>query len=158
MWITQGLQGQSFHSITTVHYGRRDSRQEGWTAKTWGWRSKVVEEDLSQYFNQDRFMQKQVQRKGLNVEKQLEGGPFMCNSGLRPCALTLGWTRISESTKPSELLNFPAPCWFEMPVYVHSFPFFLLFKQLSFKLKGVYREICSKGAIKKTEQCVWVPE
>lgn len=49
-----------------------------------------MEEDLSQYFNQDRFMQRQVQRKGLNVEKQLEGGPFMCNSGLRPYALTLG--------------------------------------------------------------------
>lgn len=149
MWITQGLQGQSFHSITTVHYGRRDSRQEGWTAKTWGWRSKVVEEDLSQYFNQDRFMQRQVQRKGLNVEKQLEGGPFMCNSGLRPYALTLGWTRISESTKPSELLNFPAPCWFEMPVNVHSFPFFSVVETSLLQVEGGIQSDLFKRSNKK---------
>ena len=45
MWITQGLQGHSSHSITTVHYGRRDSRQEGWTVKTSGDRSEVAEEE-----------------------------------------------------------------------------------------------------------------
>lgn len=44
MWITRGLRGHSSHSITTVHCGRRDSRQEGWTGKER--RSKVVQEGI----------------------------------------------------------------------------------------------------------------
>lgn len=97
--------------------------------------------------------------KGMELFKKTQGEklasePSMCDSGLPLQVLALDSTRTSEDTQPSDLLNFlalqsVAPHWFEMPVHVHSFPFSVLSKQVSFKLKGVYRGICSKGAKKK---------
>lgn len=37
---------------------------------------------VAQHLNLDGFTQSQVQRKGLNEEKQLEVDPSMCDSGL----------------------------------------------------------------------------
>lgn len=73
-------------------------------------------------------MQRQGQREGLN-EKQLEGDPSMCDTGLPLQVLALDSTRTSENLQPLELLNFPAVnrvalYWFQRPVCVHSFPFF----------------------------------
>lgn len=178
MWITQGLQGHSSHSITTVHYWRRDSRQERWTVKAEGkegrWRKKMVAENVKdvKWLKPSlkkawSHLKRQGHTKWPNMEEKnkLVRHLSMCDSGLPLQVLALDYTRTSENRQPSDLWNVLALQsialhWFEMPVRVHSFPFSVLFKQVPFKLKGVYTEesVQKEHTKKQPQQCVWVPE